>query len=113
MRGGKREKEEERRMRERTSEGDGLKQLVYYGLHEYCNSSDLTVKSTLYDTHTPGMHKPDVSTEHAEVTYSIPGNSTGLKVRAFKVDTHTPERWVKYEVLYHYRVQMFPDLSID
>ena len=68
---------------------------------------------TVYDNPPLGMHKPDVSKEHAEVTYSIPGNSTGLKVRAFKVDTHTPERWVKYEVLYHYRVQMFPDLSID
>lgn len=68
---------------------------------------------TVNDNPPPGMHKPDVGKEHAEVTYSIPGNSTGLKVRAFKVDTHTPERWVKYEVLYHYRVQMFPDLSID
>ena len=36
-----------------------------------------------------------------------------LQVRAFKVDTHNPERWVKYEILYHYQVQMFPDLSID
>jgi len=59
------------------------------------------------------MHKPDVMTEHAEVSFTLPGSSTGLMVRALKVDKCTPERWVKYEILYHYRVQMFPDLSID
>jgi hypothetical protein len=29
------------------------------------------------------------------------------------VQKSTPERWVKYEIHYRYRVQMFPDLSID
>ncbi len=61
----------------------------------------------------PGMHQPDISHEYAEVTYSLPGSSTGLQVRALKVGDQSPERWVKYEILYHYRVQMFPDLSID
>ena len=60
-----------------------------------------------------GMHRPDPNSEHAEVSYSIPGSSTGLAVRAFKVQTQVPEKWVKYEILYHYRVQMFQDLSID
>lgn len=59
------------------------------------------------------MHRPDVSQEHAEVMYSIPGSSTGLQVRAFRAEPQSPERWVKYEILYHYRVQMYPDLSID
>lgn len=60
-----------------------------------------------------GMAKPDITSEYAEVTFALPGSSTGLQIRAFKVDRCTPERWVKYEILYHYRVQMFPDLSID
>ena len=60
-----------------------------------------------------GMHRPDPNSEHAEVSYTIPGSSTGLAVRAFKVQTQVPEKWVKYEILYHYRVQMFQDLSID
>lgn len=60
-----------------------------------------------------GMHKPDIMSEHAEVSFTLPGSSTGLQIRAFKVDKCTPERWVKYEILYRYRVQMFPDLSID
>ena len=64
---------------------------------------------------TSGMHKPDVQSEHAEVSYSIPGSSTGLQIRSFKVENAKaqPERWVKYEIQYHYKVQMFPDLSID
>ena len=60
-----------------------------------------------------GMHKPDVTTEHAEVSFTLPGSSTGMQIRAFKVNGCTPERWVKYEILYRYKVQMFPDLSID
>ncbi len=62
-----------------------------------------------------GMHQPDVQTEHAEVNYSIPGSSTGLQIRSFKVKNSQsqPERWVKYEIQYCYKVQMFPDLSID
>ena len=62
-----------------------------------------------------GMYKPDVSSEHAEVSYSIPGSSTGLQIRSFKVEKAKaqPERWVKYEIQYRYKVQMFPDLSID
>ncbi len=61
------------------------------------------------------MHQPDVQTEHAEVSYSIPGSSTGLQIRSFKVkkSKSQPERWVKYEIQYRYKVQMFPDLSID
>ncbi len=59
------------------------------------------------------MHKPDVTSEHALVTYTLMGSSTGLQIRAFKVDKVVPERWVKYEIEYRYRVQMFPDLSID
>jgi len=59
------------------------------------------------------MHRPDPNSEHAEVSYTIPGSSTGLAVRAFKVQTQVLEKWVKYEILYHYRVQMFQDLSID
>ena len=46
-------------------------------------------------------------------SYTLPGSSTGLEIRGFKVNKSTPERWVKYEIQYHYRVQMFPDLSID
>ena len=61
----------------------------------------------------PGMHRPDVHEEHAEVSYSLPGTSTGLSVKDFSVAPQSPEKWVKYEILYHYRVQMFPDLSID
>ena len=59
------------------------------------------------------MHCPDITKEHCEVSYTLPGSSTGLEVRGFKVQKSTPERWVKYEIHYHYRVQMFPDLSID
>ena len=60
-----------------------------------------------------GMHRPDITKEHCEVSYTLPGSSTGLEVRGFKVQKSTPERWVKYEIHYRYRVQMFPDLSID
>ena len=56
-----------------------------------------------------GMHQPDPNMEHAEVFYSIPGSSTGLAVKAFKAQTKVPEKWVKYETLYHYRVQMLQD----
>ena len=59
------------------------------------------------------MHRPDITKEHCEVSYTLPGSSTGLEVRGFKVQKSTPERWVKYEIHYRYRVQMFPKLSID
>ena len=59
------------------------------------------------------MHRPDITKEHCEVSYTLPGSSTGLEVRGFKVQKSTPERWVKYEIHYRYRVQIFPDLSID
>jgi hypothetical protein len=60
-----------------------------------------------------GMHRPDITKEQCEVSYTLQGSSTGLEVRGFKVQKSTPERWVKYEIHYRYRVQMFPDLSID
>ena len=62
-----------------------------------------------------GMHRPDITKEHCEASYTLPGSSAGLaiEVRGFKVQKSTPERWVKYEIHYRYRVQMFPDLSID
>jgi hypothetical protein len=59
------------------------------------------------------MEPPNVMAHNAEVWYRIPGNSTGLSVRALKVATQDPNKWVKYEILYHYVVQMFPDLSVD
>jgi hypothetical protein len=59
------------------------------------------------------MHRPDITKEYCEVSYTLPGSSTGLEVRGFKVQKSTPERWVKYEIHYRYRVQMFPHLSID
>eukprot|EP00731_Ephydatia_muelleri_P022204 Em0014g795a len=61
----------------------------------------------------PGMPKCDIGAYHAEVMYTIPGNSTGLQVCSFQVADTTPEKWVKYEIQYHYKVQMFPDLSVD
>lgn len=61
----------------------------------------------------PGMPRCDISTYHGEVTYNIPGNSTGLQVCSFQVAGTVPEKWVKYEIQYHYKVQMFPDLSVD
>ena len=60
-----------------------------------------------------GMQKPDTQNEFAEVTYTVPGSSTGLAVRGFKTDGTSPETWVKYEIQYRYKVQLFPDLSID
>ena len=62
----------------------------------------------------PGMQKPDMYNVKAEVTYTIPGSSTGIVVKGFHVEAEsTPETWVKYEIQYKYEVQMFPDLSID
>lgn len=62
----------------------------------------------------PGMQKPDMVNEKAEVTYTVPGTSTGIAVKSFEVEgASTPETWVKYEIQYRYEVQMFPDLSID
>lgn len=61
-----------------------------------------------------GMQKPDMQNEQAEVTYIVPGSSTGLAVKGFHFEgNHKPETWVKYEIQYRYGVQMFPDLSID
>ena len=60
-----------------------------------------------------GMEKPDVQSSFAEVMYSVPGSSTGLSVKGFHVDDTVTDTWVKYQIEYHYRVQMFPDLSID
>ena len=60
-----------------------------------------------------GMPKCDIGAYHTEVMYTIPGNSTGLQVCSFQVADTTPEKWVKYEIQYHYKVQMFPDLSVD
>ena len=60
-----------------------------------------------------GMQKPDTQNEFAEVMYTVPGSSTGLTVKEFKTEVNSPETWVKYEIQYHYKVQMFPDLSID
>ena len=61
----------------------------------------------------PGMERPDLMSQHAEVWYHIPGNSTGFSVRGLKVASSDPNKWVKYDIHYHYKVQMFPDLSID
>ena len=62
----------------------------------------------------PGMQKPDMVSEKAEVTYTVPGTSTGVAVKGFEVEGgSSPETWVKYEIQYRYEVQMFPDLSID
>ena len=61
-----------------------------------------------------GMQKPDMQNEQAEVTYTVPGSSTGLAVKGFHVEgEHKLDTWVKYEIQYRYGVQMFPDLSID
>lgn len=60
-----------------------------------------------------GMEKPDVQSSFAEVLYSVPGSSTGLAVKGFHVDDCVTDTWVKYQIEYRYRVQMFPDLSID
>lgn len=60
-----------------------------------------------------GMQKPDTQNEFAEVMYTVPGSSTGLTVKGFKTEISSPETWVKYEIQYRYKVQMFPDLSID
>lgn len=61
-----------------------------------------------------GMQKPDMVNEKAEVTYTVPGTSTGVTVKGFHVEGgSSPETWVKYEIQYRYEVQMFPDLSID
>ena len=60
-----------------------------------------------------GMQKPDTQNDYAEVMYTVPGSSTGLAVRGFKTEDTSPETWVKYEIQYHYKVQLFPDLSID
>ena len=59
------------------------------------------------------MQKPDMQNEQAVVTYAVPGSSTGISVKGFHVEGEKPETWVKYEIQYKYRVQMFPDLSID
>ena len=61
-----------------------------------------------------GMQKPDIQNEQAIVSYTVPGSSTGIVIKGFNVDGDTkPETWVKFEIQYKYRVQMFPDLSID
>ena len=46
--------------------------------------------------------------------YTVPRlHFNPFQIRTFKAEGCNPERWVKYEINYKYRVQMFPDLSID
>ena len=61
----------------------------------------------------PGMERPDLMTQHAEVSYNIPGTSTGFNIKSLKVTGQDPSKWVKYEILYRYKLQLFPDLSVD
>lgn len=87
-------------------------QAIMWRLGSYSNTSqphtftcEIQLKS--------GMQKPDMQNEQAVVTYAVPGSSTGISVKGFHVEGEKPETWVKYEIQYKYRVQMFPDLSID
>ncbi len=88
-------------------------QAIMWRLGTYSNSTqphtficDIQLKSSI--------QKPDVQTEQAIVTYTVPGSSTGIVIKGLSVDGDTkPETWVKFEIQYKYNVQMFPDLSID
>ena len=88
-------------------------QAIMWRLGTYANSSQphtFTCNIQLK----PGMQKPDVQSEQAIVTYNVPGSSTGIVIKGLNVEGDSkPETWVKFDIQYNYRVQMFPDLSID
>ena len=58
------------------------------------------------------MQSPVGMELHAEVEYTVPGSSSGLSVRALKIDRRA-EKWVRYEIQYQYKVQMYPELAYD
>ena len=59
-----------------------------------------------------GMQSPTGLEMTAEVEYTVPGSSSGLSVRALKIDRRA-EKWVRYEIQYQYKVQMYPELAYD